>query len=99
MVERIVFRHIANLPTNFVGFGENIEATHSRPARGGRHVAGKNAHRRTFAGAIATQQAHDLSATNLEGQVMQRPVAGIILNQVRYFNHQAVIHRRDGFSL
>src|SRR6185437_16118896 len=91
-MQRVVFRHVTDAPSDVVSLAENIEARNARGTGSCGHEARKHAHRCALARTVGSQKADDLAATNREGQTVHRRVTGVALGQVFDLDDQAVVH-------
>ena len=76
-VERIVLRHVTNMPPHLVRLRKDIVSGDSGRAGRRRHVAREDAHDRALASAIGSEQTDNLAARDGKCQVGHRAVTGV----------------------
>ena len=92
VVQWIIFRHVTDAPTRFLGIVKDIIAGHARRARRGWHEAREDAHGGAFARAVRTEQSDDLATRHRKRNARQRRVTSVAFRQVADFNHRNRTH-------
>ena len=87
VVERHVFRHVADFPTGIDGFAENVEAGDGGGAGGGREVAGEHPEGGGLACAIGAEETDDFALGDGEVDPADRFMAGVALSKLIHFDH------------
>ena len=95
VVQRIIFRHVTDATTHFLGIVKHIVARHARRAGGRRHETRKDAHGGAFSRAVRPQQTDDLSARHRKRDARQRRVTGVAFRQIADINHRGGTHQCD----
>src|SRR5713226_2624962 len=88
-VKRRVLRQISNQAPRFERVRKDIEVVDDDRPRGRRHVTRDDAHRGGLARAVGSQEAQDLTALGLEGNVPDGDETAIRLGEVFNFYHRA----------
>ncbi len=88
LVERDVFRHVADFAAGLDGLAEDVEAGDGGGAGGGRQVAGEHPQGGGFARAVGAEEADDFAAGHGKGDAADRFVAGVSFGELRDFDHE-----------
>ena len=77
VIERDVFRHVAEMRARLERLLENVEAGDRGAAGSRRHETGENAHRGALARAVRPEKAHDLALADFEIQILDGRLPGV----------------------
>ena len=84
--QRIIFRHVTDVALGGFRLAGDGEAADFHRAGVGGQIAGENAHRRAFAGAVGAEQADNLSAFDGETEVIDGGQAAVSFYEMRDLN-------------
>jgi len=87
LVERDVFRHVADFPACFDGLAEDVVVGDGGGAGGGRQVAGEHPQGGGFARTVRAEEADDFAARHGKADAADRFVAGVSLGKLIHFDH------------
>ncbi len=86
-IERHVFRHVADAPTDLDGVLVDVVSRHRRGALGRGEEAGEHAQGRALARAVRPEETDDLPLSHLEGNGVDGGAAGVAFGEVSGFDH------------
>src|SRR2546426_81672 len=92
-VERWRLRQIAGPALRLERLVEDVEACDNRLPFGSRHVAGQDAHRRGFPGAVGAEEAEDFAALDAEADVVDGCDAAVAFREVLNLDHRKNSYR------
>ena len=87
VIERRLFRQVADMPFTGAGALEHIHTVHAHFAAGGREVPGEHIQRGGFSRAVLPQQSHDLPVRGRKRQPADGLDRAITLRHVTKLNH------------
>ena len=90
-IERAAFRHVADIAAHAERIPEDIMAGDGGRPGGGGLVAGEDAHRGALAGAVVAEEADNLPALDVEGDVLDGGVVAIKFRQSTHMNHASAL--------